>query len=141
MADKQPPLFHLAIPVHDLAAAEEFYGEILGCARGRRSDTWVDYNFFGHQLVTHLAAEHASVAVNAVEDEDVPVLHFGVLLDREEWEDTASKLKSANVKFLIEPTIRHEGKPGEQRTMFLKDPSGNALEFKSMTNPDEVFAS
>ncbi|MEL7490017.1 MAG: VOC family protein [Pseudomonadota bacterium] len=136
----QPPLFHLAIPVHDLKAAEEFYSGVLGCAQGRRSDTWIDYNFFGHQLVTHLSSETSPAATNAVEDEQVPVLHFGALLDFETWEATAAKLKAANAPFIIEPTVRHEGKPGEQHIFFVKDPSGNALEFKSMTNMDEVFA-
>jgi len=135
-----PPIFHLAIPVHDLLAAEAFYGGILGCPKGRQSETWTDYNFFGHQLVTHLSPQSGSVATNAVEDAQVPVLHFGALLGRAEWEDTAQKLKHANVPFIIEPTLRHEGKPGEQRIFFVKDPSGNALEFKSMTNMDDVFA-
>ncbi len=134
------PLFHLAIPVRDLAAAEAFYGGVLGCEKGRRSRTWTDYNFFGHQLVTHLCAAEEAVATSPVEDEDVPVRHFGVLLDRERWEATASRLKAAGAEFLIEPTLRHEGAPGEQRVFFVKDPSGNALEFKCMTNPDEVFA-
>lgn len=140
MTDKPAAVFHLAIPVHDLKEAEAFYGDLLGCARGRRSETWVDYNFYGHQLVTHLSRQAAPVATNQVEDEEVPVLHFGVLLSRADWEEAATKLKAAGITFLIEPTMRHEGKPGEQRTMFFKDPSGNALEFKSMTNPDHVFA-
>ena len=135
-----PPLFHLAIPVHDLREAEIFYGEVLGCPQGRRSDTWIDYNFFGHQLVTHLSASAAPADTNTVEDEEVPVLHFGALLDRDVWEETAARLKAAGAQFIIEPTLRHEGKPGEQRIFFVKDPSGNALEFKSMTNMDEVFA-
>lgn len=135
-----PPLFHLAIPVHDLREAEVFYSGALGCAQGRRSDTWIDYNFFGHQLVTHLSTSMTPVETNAVEDEQVPVLHFGALLDRDAWEKTAARLKAAGAPFIIEPTVRHEGKPGEQRTFFVKDPSGNALEFKCMTNMDAVFA-
>jgi len=133
--------FHLAIPVDDLGAAEAFYGGVLGCAPGRRSDCWIDFNFFGHQLVTHLSpSECAQSARNDVDGIGVPVPHFGVILDQQAWESTAARLENAGVQFIIEPTIRHAGKPGEQRTYFLRDPAGNALEFKSFANPDDVFA-
>ena len=140
MSNAAPP-FHLAIPVHDLAEAEEFYGTILGCPRGRRDATWIDFNFFGHQLVTHLSEDATTPqATNKVEEEDVPVLHFGVVIDREAWEETARRLKQAGARFIIEPGVRHEGKPGEQCIFFVKDPSGNALEFKSLTRPEDLFA-
>jgi uncharacterized protein len=125
--------FHLAIPVHDLAAARAFYGGLLGCREGRSADDWVDFDFFGHQLVCHVVAGSGSgpPAHNPVDGHDVPVPHFGMVLEMPDWEALAKQLKSAGVAFVIEPTIRFKGRPGEQATMFLTDPSGNALEFKA----------
>lgn len=125
--------FHLAIPVRDLAAARAFYGELLGCREGRSAEAWVDFDFFGHQLVCHLAREAAAEkpAHNAVDGHDVPVPHFGMVLEMRDWEELAARLQSAGTKFVIEPGIRFRGQPGEQATMFLTDPSGNALEFKA----------
>jgi len=133
--------FHLAIPVDDLAKAEAFYGDLMGCAQGRRSDQWIDFNFFGHQLVTHLAPEDCTGAVtNQVDGKAVPVKHFGVVLTPEVWRDLAQKLKTAKVDFIIEPGIRFAGEPGEQGTFFLLDPAGNALEFKYFEDMDALFA-
>lgn len=133
--------FHLAFPVHDLAAARAFYGGLLGCAEGRSSPEWVDFDLFGHQIVAHLAPEERGhAATNLVDDEDVPVRHFGVVLPWAEWQALAARLRAADVKFLIEPGIRFAGKVGEQATMFFLDPSGNALEFKSFHDPAQLFA-
>lgn len=135
-------LFHYAFPVHDLAAARRFYGGILECEEGRSSEHWVDFNLFGHQIVAHLSTE--SVAVkhrNEVDSDQVPVPHFGVILPMEEFERLASNLKSKGVKFIIEPKIRFRDEVGEQATMFFLDPSGNALEFKSFADFDQVFRS
>ena len=133
--------FHLAIPVHDLAAAEAFYCGILGCPTGRTSDRWTDLDFFGHQVVLHLAAgDTAAVATNAVDGDAVPSRHFGVVLDMPDWERLAETLKNAGCAFLIEPRVRFRGEVGEQATMFLLDPSGNALEFKSFADPAQLFA-
>jgi len=127
--------FHLAIAVRDLAAARAFYGRLLGCAEGRSAETWVDFNFFGHQLVCHFAASAArETARNPVDGHDVPVPHFGMVLEMADWEALAQRLKAAGVRFVIEPQLRFAGQPGEQATMFLLDPSGNALEFKSFRN-------
>ncbi len=138
------PPFHLAIPVRDLAAAEAFYAGVLECPIGRRSDEWIDFDFFGHQLVTHLSSEAAGDARNHVDGEEVPVRHFGVVLDGPAWEAVTGRLAAAGARgeaeIVIPPTLRHEGKPGEQRVMFVCDPSGNALEFKTMSNPAELFA-
>jgi len=135
------PPFHLAFPVHDLAAAREFYGELLGCEEGRSADTWVDYNFFGHQIVAHVTptAETVRPESNPVDGHDVPVPHFGVVLPWEDWEQLADKLKAAEITFVIEPYVRFAGQTGEQATMFFLDPSGNALEFKAFRDPDELF--
>lgn len=136
-----PPLFHLAFPVHDLAAARRFYGGVLGCREGRSSETWVDFDFFGHQIVAHLAPEEAgSPPTHAVDGDDVPVRHFGTILSLDEWLALADKLKAAGARFIIEPHVRFKGEVGEQHTMFLLDPSGNALEFKSFRDPSRVFA-
>jgi uncharacterized protein len=136
-----PPLFHLAFPVDDLAAARSFYGELLGCREGRSAEKWVDFDLYGHQIVAHLAPELVRKrASNPVDGEDVPVPHFGVVLQMAEWRQLAEKLESAGTKFVIEPTIRFEGQPGEQATMFLLDPAGNALEFKAMADPAKLFA-
>lgn len=133
--------FHLAIPVDNLARAEAFYGDVIGCAQGRRSDAWIDFNFFGHQLVTHLAPEECGRAVtNAVDGKQVPVKHFGVVLAPAEWEALAERLKAAAVDFIIEPNIRFKGEPGEQGTFFLLDPAGNALEFKCFKDQAQLFA-
>lgn len=127
------PPFHLAIPVHDLAASRTFYGELLGCPEGRSAGQWVDFNFFGHQLVCHVSgnAPGRARSTNPVDGHDVPVPHFGAVLDMETWNDLAGKLRDAGVEFVIEPCVRFEGQPGEQATMFLLDPSGNAIEFKA----------
>jgi extradiol dioxygenase family protein len=133
--------FHLAIPVDDLAAAERFYGGFLGCPKGRSSERWIDFNFFGHQLVAHLSPEECAAArCNEVDGEQVPVRHFGIVLEPNAWRGLADRLKAAGVTFLIEPEIRFAGQPGEQGTFFLKDPAGNALEFKCFDDPSRLFA-
>lgn len=133
--------FHLAIPVDDLEKAERFYGEIMGCAQGRRSDRWIDFDFFGHQLVTHLApGECGAAETGEVDGKRVPVRHFGVVLAPAEWERLAARLKAAGVDFIIEPGVRFAGAPGEQHTFFLLDPARNALEFKAFRNADQLFA-
>jgi len=133
--DQKLPPFHLAIPVHDLAAARAFYGGLLGCPEGRSAERWVDFNLYGHQLVCHLAPLQAGRAGaghhNPVDGHDVPVPHFGVVLDRPGWEALAGRLQAAGVTFLVEPHVRFRGLAGEQATMFFLDPSGNALEFKA----------
>lgn len=135
------PLFHLAFPVHDLAQSRAFYGDLLGCPEGRSSESWVDFNFFGHQLVAHLAPDETRPATsNAVDGDDVPVRHFGVILSMDQWHALADKLKAAGTRFIIEPHIRFKGLPGEQATMFFLDPSGNALEFKAFGDMAQVFA-
>jgi len=135
------PLFHLAFPVHELSAARRFYGELLGCAEGRSSDTWVDFNFYGHQVVAHLAPEEAGHrSTSAVDGDEVPVRHFGAILPMDEWKALAERLTRAGVSFVIEPHVRFKGEVGEQATMFLLDPSGNALEFKSFEDPSRIFA-
>lgn len=137
--DPLPP-FHLAFPVQDLEAARHFYADVLGCATGRESERWIDFNFFGHQLVAHLAPNDADAATNPVDGEAVPVRHFGVILEWERWQALAEKLKAADVEFIIEPGIRFQGRVGEQATMFFRDPSGNALEFKSFRDFSQIFA-
>lgn len=133
--------FHLAIPVSHLETNRTFYREILGCIEGRSSDHWVDFNFFGHQLVLHLSERSQdNNDINPVDGYNVPVPHFGVVLTIEDFKAFAEKLKTSNIDFLIEPYTRFEGLPGEQSTMFFKDPSGNALEFKAFKNLDQLFA-
>jgi len=133
--------FHLAIPVHDLAAARSFYGGLLGCAEGRSAADWVDFNFHGHQLVAHLdPAQPAHVHHNEVDGQEVPVPHFGVVLEWNAWQALAARLRSGGVRFVIEPGIRFAGQVGEQATMFFHDPSGNALEFKAFRDPSRLFA-
>ena len=133
--------FHLAFPVHDLAAARAFYGGMLGCTEGRSSDAWVDFNLYGHQIVAHLDPAARAVAVsNPVDGHDVPVPHFGVVLTMDEWRALSDRLKAAGTRFGIEPHIRFVGQPGEQATMFFCDPSGNALEFKAFADGAMVFA-
>jgi hypothetical protein len=135
------PRFHLAMPVHDLAAARRFYGGLLGCPEGRSSDTWVDFDLYGHQFVAHFDPEHRPrPTTNPVDGHDVPVPHFGVLLDPRDWQALAERLTDAEVEFVIEPSTRFAGQVGEQSTMFLLDPSGNALEFKSFADDSYVFA-
>lgn len=133
--------FHLAFPVDDLASARRFYGELLGCTEGRSAEEWVDFELYGHQIVAHLAPEMLKArSANSVDGESVPVPHFGVVLPMDEWKKLAGRLDAAGVEFVIPPTLRFEGQPGEQATMFFLDPSGNALEFKAMTNPSNLFA-
>lgn len=133
--------FHLAFPVHDLAAARGFYGNLLGCPEGRSSPEWVDFDLFGHQVVAHLAPDQCAVAAtNAVDGDNVPVRHFGVVLDMLEWQTLAKRLQDVGTKFVIEPHIRFKGLPGEQATMFFMDPSGNALEFKAFADIGQLFA-
>jgi len=135
------PRFHLAFPVRDLGEARAFYGGLLGCPEGRSSEEWVDFDFHGHQIVAHLAPEELrAAATNAVDGHDVPVRHFGLLLELPAWEALAARLKAAGTAFVIEPHIRFPGEPGEQATMFLLDPSGNALEFKAFADDSMVFA-
>jgi uncharacterized protein len=132
------PPFHFAFPVDDLAATREFYGATLGCAEGRSSDTWVDFDLFGHQIVAHLAPPVARHH-NPVDGHDVPVPHFGVVLPWDEFGPFADRLRGAGVEFVIEPTVRFRGEPGEQATMFFLDPAGNALEFKAFRDVDDLF--
>lgn len=133
--------FHLAFPVDDLAAARRFYGGLLGCPEGRSSDRWIDFDFHGHQIVAHLAPAAARAsASNAVDGEDVPVPHFGLVLSMAQWRALADRLEAAGTDFVIRPTVRFAGEPGEQATMFLLDPAGNALEFKAMADPAKLFA-
>jgi len=135
--------FHLAIPVHDLPAARRFYGEVFGLVEGRSSTQWVDFNFFGHQLVIHEHPKTASQDIphtNPVDGHDVPVPHFGIVMGWTEWEALAARLKSAGVCFVIEPYVRFKGEVGEQATMFFYDPCGNALEFKAFRDIGQLFA-
>ena len=136
------PRFHLAVPVHDLDAARAFYGGILGCPEGRSADRWVDFDLRGHQFVAHLDERHAdtSVITNPVDGDHVPVPHFGVLLTPDDWQALATRLTDAGVDFVIEPHTRFAGEAGEQSTMNLLDPSGNALEFKAFADDGQVFA-
>jgi extradiol dioxygenase family protein len=133
--------FHLAFPVTSLAKARAFYGELLGCPEGRSSDEWVDFDFYGHQIVAHLAPDEAGHhQTNAVDSHNVPVRHFGMVLTMAQWEALADKLRAVNTQFVIEPYIRFKGEVGEQATMFLLDPCGNALEFKAFADQSRLFA-
>lgn len=132
--------FHLAFPVHDLAAARAFYGGVLGCREGRSSDQWIDFDFHGHQIVAHLAEARGDAAANPVDGHDVPVPHFGVVLTMADWRTLADRVRAAGVAFGIEPHTRFVGQPGEQATMFFRDPSGNALEFKAFADDAMLFA-
>lgn len=138
--------FHLAFPVHDIQAARDFYGGLLECPEGRSAEHWVDFDFFGHQIVAHyspLAKAHepsTGQSTNPVDGHDVPVPHFGVVLDWETWHALAERLKAAGIQFVIAPYIRFAGLPGEQATMFFLDPSGNALEFKAFKDLGQLFA-
>ncbi len=138
---KSPP-FHLAFPVADLDSTRRFYGELLQCPIGRQADRWIDFNFFGHQISAHLKPEAlATNTTNEVDGDAVPVRHFGAVLPWAEWQQLAKRLQSKDVTFLIEPHIRFEGEVGEQATLFLTDPSGNALEFKAFKDPSLLFKS
>lgn len=133
--------FHVAVPVHDLSVARAFYGGLLGCPEGRSADAWVDFDLYGHQFVCHLSHHHqVPESSNAVDGHDVPVPHYGVVLQWADWEALAERLTGAGVDFIIKPTVRFTGQPGEQATMFLRDPSGNALEFKAMRDVTKLFA-
>lgn len=133
--------FHIAFPVHDLAAARAFYGGILGCDEGRSAEHWVDFDLFGHQIVAHLDPDMKAIErISAVDGHGVPVPHFGVVLTDADWRILADRLIAAGVEFDIAPTIRFAGEPGEQATMFFRDPSGNALEFKAFADLGQLFA-
>jgi len=133
--------FHLAFPVTSLANARRFYGGLLGCPEGRSSDAWVDFDLYGHQIVAHLSPEEAGHRrTSAVDGDDVPVRHFGVVLPMDEWHALAERLRGEGVKFVIEPHVRFKGEVGEQATMFFLDPCGNALEFKAFADPSRLFA-
>ena len=134
------PRFHLAFPVRSLAEARGFYGGLLGCAEGRAAEDWVDFDFHGHQLVAHLAPAEAAAATNAVDGEAVPVRHFGLILDPADWAAIAARLEAAGADFIIAPQTRFVGQPGEQSTLFIRDPSGNALEFKAFADESMIFA-
>jgi uncharacterized protein len=141
MDNPRMPPFHLAFPVHDLAAARSFYGDLLGCAEGRSSAEWVDFDFYGHQIVAHLApGECGHRNSSAVDGHDVPVRHFGAVLSVAQWHALADKLKAAGTKFIIEPYTRFKGEAGEQATMFFLDPSGNAVEIKAFADMGSLFA-
>jgi extradiol dioxygenase family protein len=140
-----PAPFHIAFPVDDLPAARRFYGQVLGCPEGRSSSQWIDFNLFGHQIVAHLRPAPTDpledkLHHNRVDNRDVPVPHFGVVLPMDEWTALADRVRSAGVPFVIEPYIRFQGEVGEQATMFFLDPAGNALEFKSFADLTQLFA-
>ena len=144
--------FHLAFPVHDLAAARRFWGGVMGCREGRSSDSWIDFDFFGHQIVAHCVGDTgvgeagvgdaggADAGTNPVDGHGVPVPHFGIVLELADWQALADRLTAAGTKFEIEPYIRFKGKPGEQATMFFRDPSGNAIEMKAFADLGQLFA-
>jgi extradiol dioxygenase family protein len=136
--------FHIAFPVDDLAAARRFYGTVLGCPEGRSSAEWIDFDLFGHQIVAHLkpdaAPRHRARESNSVDGHDVPVPHFGVVLDPPQWRELAGRVRAAGVAFIIEPHTRFAGQVGEQSTMFFLDPAGNALEFKAFADLGQLFA-
>jgi extradiol dioxygenase family protein len=131
--------FHLAFPVHDLAAARRWYEGVLGCGVGRTAERWIDFDFFGHQITAHLSEDLPHQPTNTVDGEQVPVRHFGVILEPSDWATLARRLREAGTEFLIPPTTRFAGQPGEQSTMFLHDPSGNALEFKAFASDEQIF--
>ena len=134
------PRFHLAFPVRDLAEARAFYGELLGCPEGRSAADWVDFDFHGHQIVAHLAPDEVAARTNLVDGEAVPVRHFGLILAPDDWRALAARLKAAGAAFLIQPLTRFAGEAGEQSTFFVRDPSGNCLEFKAFADDAQVFA-
>jgi extradiol dioxygenase family protein len=134
--------FHLAVPVNDIAQSRAFYGDLLGCHEGRSTDHWVDFDLYGHQFVCHLdsTGQRQEALRNPVDGDAVPVPHFGVILEMEDWKALRDRLRSGNIKFVVEPRIRFEGQTGEQATMFFTDPSGNALEFKAFADDSQIFA-
>ncbi|MFS0737914.1 VOC family protein [Sphingomonas sp. 1P06PA] len=132
--------FHIAFPVHDLAAARAFYAGVLGCPEGRSSESWIDFDLYGHQIVAHRVAHSGDAGSNPVDGHDVPVPHFGVVLAMDEWQALADRVATAGIPFGVAPHIRFQGQPGEQATMFFRDPSGNALEFKAFADPGQLFA-
>ena len=132
--------FHLAFPVDDLGKTREFYTKTLGCTEGRSSDRWIDFDMYGHQVVAHLVDDLDQVATNAVDGDDVPSSHFGVILEMEQWNQLADNLVKLGIEFIIQPHIRFKGEPGEQATMFFLDPCGNAIEFKAFKSDDMIFA-
>jgi uncharacterized protein len=132
--------FHLAFPVHDLAEARAFWGGVIGCPEGRSSDEWVDFDFYGHQIVAHLVPDRVEEASNPVDGHDVPVPHFGVVLAMDQWQALAERLIVAGTEFAIEPHVRFKGEAGEQATMFFRDPSGNAIEMKAFADLGQLFA-
>lgn len=140
MSTTDRPRFHLAFPVDDLDESRRFYGDVLGCPEGRSARDWVDFDLYGHQIVAHLVAERPVRVVNPVDGDDVPVPHFGLLLTPVDWERLAARLRAAGTEFVIEPHTRFAGEPGEQSTMFVLDPSGNALEFKAFRDDTQIFA-
>ena len=131
--------FHLAFPVHDLKAARSFYTGVLGCGVGRESGRWIDFDFFGHQITAHLSPAEAPCATNPVDGDAVPVRHFGLVLPWDKWQELAARLEANGIDFLVQPKIRFGGQPGEQATLFIRDPSGNALEFKSFRDGEALF--
>ena len=134
------PRFHIAFPVHNLESAREFYVNVLGCYTGRESESWIDFDLYGHQIVAHLSPDDCSpVSTNPVDEDDIPCRHFGVILEWGEWEVLQNRIKMLKHKFLVRPKIRFKSKPGEQGIFFINDPSGNALEFKSFKNDSMVF--
>lgn len=134
--------FHLAFPVKDLETTRTFYEQVLGCTIGRTSDKWIDFNLFGHQVTAHLSSDEVRDAqANQVDNKNVPVRHWGVILEMEQWKELAERLKQQNVQFVIEPYVRFKGEVGEQATLFFLDPSGNALEFKAFQHDESIFAS
>lgn len=132
--------FHLAFPVHDLAETRRFYGGVIGCREGRSSDAWVDFDFFGHQIVAHLSEKAGEASVSHVDGHGVPVPHFGLVLTMGDWRALKARFEAEDVPFGVPPHIRFEGRPGEQATMFVRDPSGNALEFKAFGSDEDIFA-
>lgn len=132
--------FHLAFPVDDIDAAETFYTSVIGCTTGRRSDRWIDFNFFGHQVVAHLSDGSKNESVSLVDGDDVPVRHFGLVLDKAKWNEIRIRIEKSQTDWLIDPKIRFKGQSGEQGTFFVRDPAGNALEFKYFEDLAQLFA-
>jgi extradiol dioxygenase family protein len=132
--------FHLAFPVRDIAEARAFWGGVIGCPEGRSAEDWVDFDFFGHQIVAHLTPNRQTEASNPVDGHDVPVPHFGVVLTMADWQELADRLTAGGTEFVIEPHVRFKGQPGEQATMFFRDPSGNAIEMKAFADLGRLFA-
>lgn len=132
--------FHLAFPVRDIAEARAFWGGVMGCAEGRSAEDWVDFDFYGHQIVAHKAPAREAEAHNPVDGHNVPVPHFGIVLEMAEWQALADRLTAAGTQFVVEPYVRFRGQPGEQATMFFRDPSGNAIEMKAFADLGQLFA-